>query len=232
MTKTAGLTFTFLAIMLRSACAQDAAGGANRAIPAPAAAAPSPLAVNPLTGLTSASSSNYKPLTGKERLQLYWKQNYWSFGAYVGPVLSALVLDQATGTPKEWGGGLEGFGQRLGSRTLSSIVQGNFQAVLAAPLREDVRYISSGRGGFGRRALHAFAFSFLTYNQHGHTTLNIANLTGYYGATALSTEWVPTHDSLGKYTLIHGSQQVGLAIPVNLIQEFWPDITRKILHRP
>lgn len=191
-----------------------------------------PLAVNPLTGLTSASSTNYQPLTGKDRLVLYWKQNYWSVGAYFGPVLSALVLDQATGSPYQWGGGMEGFGKRVGSRTLTAMIQGTIQAGLAVPLHEDVRYISSGKGSFSRRMVHAFAYSFLTYNNHGHATLNIANLTGYYASTAISTAWVPTTESLGRYTLVHGSEQVGLSIPVNMLQEFWPDIRRKFFHRP
>lgn len=199
--------------------------------PNPPSAA-SPLAVNPLTGLTSASASNYHALTGSDRWLLYWKQNYWSVGAYSGPVLSALVLDQATGSPHEWGGGFEGFGHRLGSRTLSAMIQGSFQAALAAPLHEDVRYISSGRPGIGCRVLHAFAFSFLTYNSQGHTTLNIANLTGYYAGIATSTSWTPIHESLGRYTLIHGTEQVGLAIPVNLLQEFWPDIHRTVFRHP
>jgi hypothetical protein len=194
--------------------------------------APDPLNVNPLTGLTSASAVNYRPLTGKERWQLYWKQNYFSAGAYVGPVLSALVLDQATGWPEEWGGGMEGFGKRLGSRLLQSTIQGNIQAALAAPLREDVRYISLGKGSAGRRILHTFAFSFVTYNNHGHVTPNIANLTGFYASSAISTTWVPTDDTLGRYTLVHGSQQVGLSIAINIVQEFWPDIQRKVLHRP
>jgi len=190
-----------------------------------------PLAVNPLTGLTSASAINYRPLTGDERWELYWKQNYWSIGAYVGPVLSALVLDQATGFPREWGGGFEGFGHRLGSRALSAVVQGSVQASLAAPLHEDVRYISRGKGNFSRRILHAVAFSFVTYNSHGHVTPNIANLTSYYAAAAVSTKWTPTDEPLGRYTLVHGSEQVGLAIPVNVLQEFWPDIRSRIFHR-
>jgi len=191
-----------------------------------------PLAVNPLTGLTSTSASNYHALTGKDRWNLYWKQNYFSMGAYFGPVFTALLLDQASGTPSEWGGGLEGFGKRLGSRTLTAITQGTFQAMAAPVLDEDVRYISLGRGSFGRRALHAVAFSFLTYNHQGHTTLNIANLTSYYAATAVSTTWVPIHQSTGRYILTNGTEQVGLSIPVNLLQEFWPEIRTKVLRRP
>src|SRR5437899_150074 len=101
MTNNAIIISLSLAAALRPCFAQSAAGDANRVNPAPAAS-PSPidpLAVNPLTGLASASAINYHPLTGKERWQLYWTQNYWSVGAYVGPVLSALVFDQATGSP-------------------------------------------------------------------------------------------------------------------------------------
>ncbi len=66
--------------------------------------------MNPVTGLVTSSASNYKPLTEKERWELYWKQNYFSVGAYFGPALTALVLDQATGSPAQWGGGFSGYG--------------------------------------------------------------------------------------------------------------------------
>ncbi len=198
----------------------------------PAANQNQPLAVNPLTGLTTVSAVNYKPLTGKERWQLYWKQNYWSVGAYFGPVFTALVLDQATNTPSEWGGGIGGFGRRVGSRTLTAMLQGTFQASMAPLLDEDVRYISSGQTGFKRRVLHAVAFSFLTYDSQGQTRLNIANLTSYYAATAVSTTWVPIDESRGRYILTNGTEQVALSVPVNLLQEFWPEIRHKILRRP
>ena len=191
-----------------------------------------PLGVNPLTGLTSVSALDYHPLTGKERWKLYWKQNYWSVGAYFGPFFTTLVLDQATNSPSQWGGGFAGFGRRLGSRTVTAIVQGSFQAAIAPVLHEDVRYISSGQKGFKRRALHAVAFSFVTYSDQGHTTLNFANLTSYYAATAISTAWVPTRSNKAKYTLTNGTEQVALSVPVNLLQEFWPEIRHKVLRRP
>lgn len=191
-----------------------------------------PLAVNPVTGLSTVSARNYRPLTGSERWKLYWKQNYWSVGAYFGPALTALILDQSTNSPGQWGGGFDGYARRLGSRTLIAITQGTFQAAIAAPLHEDVRYISSGQKGFGRRTLHAIAFSFVTYNSQGHTTLNISYIGSYYAASALSTYWVPINRSVAAYTLINGSEQMGLSVPVNILQEFWPEIRRKLLGRP
>ena len=83
-----------------------------------------PASVNPLTGLVTVSSVNYRPLSLNERWVLYWKQNYFSAGAYAGPVLTAVLLDQASGTPAQWGGGVEGYGRRLASRLGEADLQG------------------------------------------------------------------------------------------------------------
>jgi hypothetical protein len=189
------------------------------------------LSVNPVTGLAAASALDYHSLSGKERWQLYWKQNYRSVGTYFGPVFTALVLDQATGSPSQWGGGFRGYGLRVTSRTAMGVVQGTLQASIAATLHEDVRYISSARTGFKKRALHAIAYSFVTYNDQGRTTLNFANLTGLYATAAISTAWVPSRFKVDTYTLTNGTAQLGLSVPINLLQEFWPEIRRKILRR-
>lgn len=188
--------------------------------------------VNPLTGQVSATALHYQPLTGHQRWKLYLKQNYWSVGAYFGPLVSALVLDQATGQPEEWGGGFAGYGRRVGSRLGGAVIQGSVQAPLAALLKEDTRYIISGQRGFKRRAGHALIYGFLTYNDKGKPTLNVANLTGYYAASATSTLWVPGVGNSATYALRDGSLQVGLAAVVNLVQEFWPEILRTVRHGP
>jgi len=182
--------------------------------------------VNPITGMVSTPASGYEPLTGDERVKLYFKMNYFSMGAYFGPFFAALVLDQATGSPAQWGGGFAGYGRRVASRLGSAILQGTFQAPVAYLLHNDVRYISSGRGGFKHRAWHAVVYSFLTYNEQGRPTLNIANLGGYYAATAVSTAWLPSHNNLAAYTFSNGTEQIGLSIPINMLQEFWPEISR------
>lgn len=190
------------------------------------------LKINPVTGIASVSSTDYKPLTSHERWKLYFKQNYWSMGAYFGPCVTALVVDQATGEPPEWGGGIGGYGRRLGSRLGTAIVQGTFQAPVAALLGEDTRYISSGQEGFKKRAKHVVLFSFITYNNQGHKTLNIANIGGFYASSAASTIWLPQKESVGLYTLSDGSKQAGLTILINMIQEFWPDIRQMLKRKP
>jgi len=202
-------------------CSTENKGGANG----------QQLRVNPVTGLISASGSDYQPLTGHERLKVYFTMNYWSVGAYFGPVISALVLDQTTNSPSQWGGGFAGYGRRVASRTASSILQGTFQAPVAALLHEDVRYIVSRKPGLKGRAWHAVVYSFLTYNDYGRPTLNLANLGSYYASTAVSTAWLPGKYNLAGYTFGNGSEQIALSIPINLLQEFWPEVRRYVLRR-
>jgi hypothetical protein len=190
------------------------------------------LAVNPVTGIVTTAASNYRPLTGKERWKLYWKQNYFSIGAYFGPVFTALVLDQATGSPAQWGGGFQGYGLRVASRTGSAILQGTIQAPLAVVLHEDVRYVASSDRRKKRRALHAVVYSFLTFNDQGHPTPNIANLAAYYGSTAITTLWLPGKYNVARYTLVNSTEQIALTVPVNILQEFWPEVTHKVFRRP
>ena len=190
------------------------------------------LAVNPVTGIVTTAPSNYRPLTGKERWKLYWKQNYFSIGAYFGPVFTALVLDQATGSPAAWGGGLHGYGLRVASRTGSAILQGTVQAPLAAILHEDVRYVASNDRRSKHRALHAVAYSFLTFNDQGHPTPNIANLSAYYASTAVTTLWIPGKYDVARYILTNSTEQIALTVPVNILQEFWPEVVHKVFRRP
>jgi hypothetical protein len=189
------------------------------------------LKVNPITGLASASQSNYSPLTGTERWKLYLKMTYGSAGPYLSPMVNALLLDQDNGTPRQWGGGLAGFGRRLASRAGNAVLQGTFQAPLAALLHEDVRYIPTTQHGFQRRALHAILYSFLTYNDKGHPTLNIANLGAFYASTAVTTAWIPGIQNAARYTFTNASEQIALSFPLNVVQEFWPEICRHLFHR-
>jgi hypothetical protein len=127
---------------------------------------------------------------------------------------------------------MAGFARRVGSRTAMAITQGTIQAGLAAALDEDVRYIASADTGFKRRLLHAVKFSFLTYNSQGQTRLNIAYLSSIYATTAISTNWVPIQGNKAKYTLTNGTSQIALSVPINIVQEFWPEIRQKVLRRP
>jgi hypothetical protein len=108
------LTLTFGTKSFGQALGNSTQAAANQIVPRPSPqqavtdSQKNRLAVNPITGLVTSPASDFRALTGKERRKLYWKQNYFSVGAYFGRALSALVLDQATDSPPQWGGGIAG----------------------------------------------------------------------------------------------------------------------------
>jgi hypothetical protein len=113
----------------------------------------------------------------------------------------------------------------------SAALQGTFQAPVAAVLHEDVRYISSSQHAIKRRVGHAVLYSFLTYNNQGHGTLNIANLSAYYASTAVSTAWLPGIRKRVRYTFSNATEQIALSVPINVVQEFWPEIQHYVFRR-
>ena len=108
----------------------------------------------------------------------------------------------------------------------------HYSLTVAALLKEDARYIASGQHGFRRRLGHAVLYCFLICNTHGRPTSNAANIPGYNGATDISALWVPAerHKAL-RYALSNGSESLELSVPVSALQEFWPDISHKVLRR-
>ena len=188
-------------------------------------------AINPITGLSSASTMNFCPLTAHERWKMYWTKNYASLGAYTGPVLGAVLIDQPADSPHAWGRHASGFGLRVANRVGIGMMEGTVQAPLAAVMHYDVRYISSSAELRKKRLWHAILFSFVTFNSEAQVVPNIPKFAGFYAGTALSTTWLPGRRDVGKYTLIDGTESIGLTVPVNILQEFWPDIKHGIFHR-
>lgn len=72
------------------------------------------LKVNFLYGAYVPKDAPLVSLTGHQRAHLFVLQTFTTPGIYVKTTFLALV-NQASGTPYEWGGGIEGFGRRAAS---------------------------------------------------------------------------------------------------------------------
>ena len=186
--------------------------------------------VNAVTGLGNVSPINYKPLTGRQRWQFYINQNFTSVGAYFGPVLTS-IMDQVNGEPPEWGGGMQGYGKRLGSRIGTGVIQGSVQSAGAAVLGQEPRYIRSPDPRILHRVGHAFVYTLITYNNEGKNRLALATLGSYYASSMITTAWYPSRYTALGDGVRDGNRQVILASLVNQFQEFWPEIRRHVLRR-
>jgi hypothetical protein len=109
--------------------------------PGGVAVQPQPLAVRVgrLWG-TVLRKEEVKPLDGKQRWRLYWRQAYLSPANYFRSAASA-GLDQLGDSPEEWGQGSSGYMHRFANRYARSVVRTSLEAAGAAALGHDVRYI-------------------------------------------------------------------------------------------
>lgn len=149
---------------------------------------------------------------------------YATFGpkSFVSSAASA-AIGQARGRPTEWGGGMEGFGRRMGSGFATHLVKNTIAFPIAAIRHEDLRYHRSNETGFGPRLRYALLSTVITRKTTtGQKTFASGNVTGTVGASLLSRFWQPA----AFHTLASGFSTMGISFGAqagwNVAHEFWP----------
>ena len=166
-----------------------------------------------------------KSLNGDERLKLYIRQTYTTWGVYLKSTLFALS-DQAHDRYPEWGDGFEGFAKRLGTRQAEFILQNSVISLGDGLVGWEPRYDRCRCGGFWPRTRHAVVRNFVTYDRtETKIRPQIPLYAAAFGAGVVAGTWTPNHDLLttgGEGALT----QVGFGILANVVGEFWPQIER------
>ncbi len=133
----------------------------------------------------------YHRPTAKERLRNY---AFDAFGPY--PFIGAAVaggIQQAYGTPPEWGGGADSYGVRVASNFGINLVTQTTRYGLAEIFHEDTLYYRCECSGFGHRLEHAL-LSTVTARRgdDGHRTFSFSSLAApYAGTEAAVLLWYP-----------------------------------------
>lgn len=176
--------------------------------PAPAAMAQDPAVPNP--------PDSARPAAG-ERFRAFLSDS-------VGPVVLAETVAwaaaaQVTGTPAEWGGGVQGFGKRYASLVGQGVIQESVSYGLSEALSVDSRFHKSAKRGFFPRAGEALIQSVTSRRINGRRVASAPLLAGYAAGGLGMMTWYPDG-----YTYKDGLRFGGLALAsragVNLIREF------------
>jgi len=175
------------------------------------------------------TQDQFKPLTAKERLELYAKDllspfHFMMAGASAG-------ITQLQNVPPEWGQGAEGYARRFANyysyATVSSMLQMGGEDLL----HEDNLYYNSGYHGVWRRMKYAVKSSVLARGSDGTQHFSISQVGSTAGAAFISRLWQPrSNDSAGDGAVSFGLSMASNAY-INVIREFLPDITRHIFRR-
>ena len=152
-------------------------------------------------------------------------------GAILGDAAYAAIL-QADDAPLEWKQGGEAFGKRVASMVAWSGIHNALAFGLDSSLHQDPRYYRAGGSGFWRRSGHALRETLLTHTDSGGETLSTWRIGSAYGSAFLSNLWYPDRLNNARLGFIQGSVTLGFDLMGNLGKEFWPDVKRKVLHRP
>jgi hypothetical protein len=141
----------------------------------------------------------------------------------------AAGIDQARGEPREWGGGIEGYGLRFSSRYGQFMIANTFHSAGNAALGYESRYDLCRCRGFWPRTRHAILRNFVTYNQTEHELRPTVPLyAGSFAAGMISSTWFPRGHDVWRDGTYAALEQAGWGSAYNWVSEFAIDILHKI----
>ena len=175
--------------------------------------------------------ATYKPLTGTERWHRWLYEDGEGAGIHIES-LGAAAYDQVFQVPQTWPRNWEGFGQRTASQYGVSAIENTVHEGLGAIEGTDPRFYPCTCKGFIRRSTHVVVMSILTYNRHGHRTIDFPQIAGIYGSSMIQTLWLPPHYSPLVQGVQEGHISAGFTGAEHMIQEFAPELRRVFHLRP
>jgi hypothetical protein len=167
-------------------------------------------------------ATDFRPLTQKERSQLYGKSlvnPIW----YLKGAFSA-GQNQWKDTPPEWAQGASGYGRRYADIMGQYAIQKTTTFGLESLLHEDNRYFGSGRKGFWPRTSYALKSSILARHDNGKRYPSVSLVAGYASGAFLSRPWQPpSNDTAGDGAVSFGIS-MGWNVGFSMVKEFLPDM--------
>jgi hypothetical protein len=168
--------------------------------------------------------SDFRPLTQRERTQLYLKTMVNPLG-YIKAGFSA-GIDQWNDKPPEWEQGASGYGKRFANILGQYSIQRTVTFGLSSALHEDNRYFNSGKKGLWPRAAYALSSGVLARHDDGRRCVSISELGGVAAGAFLSRAWQPP----SQHSAGDGAVSFGISMASNMgfsvMKEFLPDLGR------
>jgi hypothetical protein len=169
------------------------------------------------------------PLAPQDKVVLGLKDAFSPF-ALVGIAASAGYSHLTNGSPN-YGTNSTAFAQRFGAAAARDTSEGLFtDCIMANVFREDPRYYQMGDGhNIVKRAIYATTRVIITRTDGGHTSPNLALLSGYAGGAAMTNLYYPQLNRGFNQTALTFGGSLGGAVVGNLVSEFLSD-TLQFVH--
>jgi hypothetical protein len=137
-------------------------------------------------------------------------------------------LAQWRDAPYEWGQGWDAYGTRYGSRFAQHVVKRGVMLAVQAIDGEDPRRIRSEHAGVWPRTKDAVKFTFVAQKDDGSRGLAYSRVAGSYAGGFISRQWHPRRLHTVPAGIAAGSISLGVETGMSVLNEFMPDILRKL----
>ena len=167
---------------------------------------------------------SYVPMTARQKWDSFVRRSHSGDLAF-GSVVDA-ISDQATGAYPGFGGGLPGFGKRLGNSMAGAEAGAFFGRFLFPTLfHQDPRYFPSTDTRTSNRLAYAISRAFITRSDDGRTVINTSAIMSQFVQAAIANAYIPYRRETMHGTVGNAIGGLGAVVESNMLEEFWPDIT-------
>lgn len=171
---------------------------------------------------------SYVPLTTQQKFDAFLRNSH-SVGLAVG-ILSDAVISQVTGAYPRFGGGMEGFGQRLGV-SAAGAEAGAFIGGFVYPtlFHQDPRYFRSHQSSIADRLAYAASRVFIGRSDDGRSVINTSVIASQFTQAAISNAYIPYRNESVTGTIENALTGLGGVAEGDILNEFWPDIKEFVM---
>jgi hypothetical protein len=174
---------------------------------------------------------NAVPLSPAQKMELSFRSAIDPF-AFASAFVTA-GYHEADNDLKGFPWGPKGFFERTGVAYLDTFDSDILSTgVVPIIFRQDPRYFRLGYGTVKHRMLYSLATNFIAKNDYnGKWGPNYGNVLGNFAAGEISVLYYPSGNSSFFLAAANTGVQIAEGAAGSIFNEFWPDISRKFLHK-
>lgn len=181
------------------------------------------MARNFVPGQPLPDAPSYVPLTSRQKFDLFLRRSH-SADFAVGAVIDSLTAE-ASGAYPRFGGGMAGYGKRMGASVAGAESATLFSGyIFPTLLHQDPRYFRSRQNDISDRLAYAASRVIIGRSDDGRNVVNTSQILAQFVQAAVSNAYIPYRDESVSGTIENALAGLGSVAQADILNEFWPDI--------
>ena len=181
------------------------------------------MARNFVPGQPLPDAPSYVPLSSRQKWDLFLRRSH-SADFAVGAVIDSLTAE-ATGAYPRFGGGMAGYGKRLGASVAGAESATLFSGyIFPTLLHQDPRFFRSHENDISDRLAYAASRVLIGRSDDGRNVFNASQILAQFVQAAVSNAYIPYRNESVPGTIENALAGLGSVAQADILNEFWPDI--------